>query len=215
MIIQVPAGVAEDTVNDTNIASDAHTVSVDVPPTVVISDVPTDIQSGAFNITITFSESVTGFGSTDISLTGDATATVTTLTGSGSDYTALITPTTSGDVIIQVPANVAEDTGSNPNTASDPHTVSVDLPPTVVISDVPTSVQSGAFNVTITFSEDVTGFESTDISLTGDATATVTTLTGSGAVYTATITPTTSGNVIIQVPAGVAEDTGEQYKYSV
>ena len=138
------------------------------------------IQSGAFNITITFSEDVTGFESADISLTGDATATVSTLTGSGAVYTATITPTTSGNVIIQVPAGVAEDTGSNTNIASDPHTVSVDLPPTVVISDVPTSVQSGAFNITITFSENVTGFESTDISLTGDATATVSTLTGSG-----------------------------------
>ena len=59
-------------------------VDVDIPPAVRITDVPEDTQSEAFNVTITFSEDVTGFGSTDISLTGDATAMVTTLTGSGS-----------------------------------------------------------------------------------------------------------------------------------
>ena len=156
VILQVLAGVAADTGSNTNTASDPHTVSVDVPPTVVISNVPTDTQSEAFDITITFSENVTGFEAADISLTGDATATVTaltTLTGSGAVYTATITPTTDGDVILQVPAGVATDTGSNTNIASDPHTVSVDVPPTVVISNVPTDTQSEAFNVTITFSE--------------------------------------------------------------
>ena len=155
--IQVPAAVAQYFDKD-NVASPEHTVSVDVPPTVVISNVPTDTQSEAFNITITFSENVTGFEAADISLTGDATATLTTLTGSGAVYTATITPATDGDVILQVPAGVAADTGSNTNTASDPHTVSVDVPPTVVISDVPTDTQSEAFNITITFSENVTGF---------------------------------------------------------
>ena len=150
-----------------NTASDPHTVSVDLPPTVVISDVPTSVQSGAFNVTITFSEDVTGFESADISLTGDATATVSTLTGSGAVYTATITPTASGNVIHSSACGCRSRTpGGNTNTASNPHTVSVDVPPTVVISDVPTEyVQSDAFNVTITFSEAVTGFESADISL--------------------------------------------------
>jgi hypothetical protein len=60
---------------------------------------------------------VTGFAASDISLTGAATATAT-LTGSGSTYAAEITPTAEGDVIIQVPASIAEDAATNQNTAS-------------------------------------------------------------------------------------------------
>ena len=91
-------------------------------------------------MTITFSEDVTGFAAGDISLTGSATAEVT---GSGSDYTAEITPTTDGEVTIQVPANVAQDDVSNNNTASGEHTVSVDLVrPSVVITDVPATANA-------------------------------------------------------------------------
>ena len=74
-------------------------------PTVVISG-PSDTQTGAFDITITFSESVTGFEQSDISVTnGSATA----FSGSGANYTATITPVTTGTVTIDVPENVAAD----------------------------------------------------------------------------------------------------------
>ena len=77
--------------------------------------------------------------------------------------------------------------------------------PSVTITGAPEGVQNGAFTVTIRFSESVTGFEATDITLSADATAT---LTGSGASYTATITPVdnSEGDVSIQVPADVAFD---------
>ena len=114
----------------------------------------------AFEVTITFGEDVTGFEADDISLTGSATAEASVLMDSGSDYTATITPEpgADGNVIIQVPANIAEDAAENGNTESQSHTVSVDLVrPTVEITGVPTTANA-AFEVTITFSEDVTGF---------------------------------------------------------
>ena len=210
--IKPPVGDADPTnatltdLQEQNIAAVQKTVSVNLPdktgPSVEITGVPTTTQTGAFTVTITFSESVTGFAAGDITLTG-VTATAT-LTGSGTTYTATITPTSTGTLTIQVPANVAQDTADNYNTASQTHTVQVDVTkPTVSIS-VPSSVQNGAFTVTITFSESVTGFAAGDITLTG-VTATAT-LTGSGTAYTATITPTTQGNLTIQVPDGVAQD---------
>ena len=207
VIIQVPANIAEDAAENGNTESQSHTVSVDlVRPTVEITGVPTTANA-AFEVTITFSEDVTGFTAGDISLTGSATAEVSDLTGSGSGYTATITPATDGEVTIQVPADVAEDSVDNRNTASQSHTVSVDLSrPSVEITEVPDTANA-AFEVTITFSEDVTGFTADDISLTGSATAEVSDLTGSGSGYTATITPATDGEVTIQVPADVAEDS--------
>ncbi|NNE59135.1 MAG: DUF11 domain-containing protein [Hellea sp.] len=76
------------------------------------------------------------------------------------------------------------------------------MAPTVVISGVPDTSNS-AFTATFTFSEDVTGFVLGDIVL-GNATASD--FAGSGAVYTALITPSADGTVTIDVPAAVAQD---------
>ena len=206
LTIQVPADVAEDAAANGNTASTIASVELDlVRPTVSISDVPTTPQNAAFDITITFSEAVSNFVVGDIDLTGPATL---DLTGTGDTYTATITPNTGADadVAIQVPADVAEDAATNGNTASTVSTVPVDLvPPTVALSNVPTDVQNGAFDITITFSEDVSDFVAGDIDLTGPATLD---LTGTGNIYTATITPEAEAiaDITIQVPANVAED---------
>ena len=220
VIIQVPANVAQDTADNGNTASQRYAVPVDLTrPSVEITEVPTDVQNGAFDVTITFSEAVTGFAADDISLSGTASATVTDFTGSGAAYTATITPTTEGDVIIQVPANVAQDTADNGNTASQRPAVPVDLTkPTVISIEVPTDVQNGAFDVTITFSEPVPGFDTNGITLTGTATATVDSVQGDGEEYTIQIIPTTSGTISIQVDAGaVSDEAGNQnaeYKHT-
>ena len=77
--------------------------------------------------------------------------------------------------------------------------------PDVVISGGPANGQSVAlgFDVTVTFSETVIGFDATDITATN---ATVASLTGAGAVYTARITGTGNGDISLQVPAASAED---------
>ncbi len=59
------------------------------------------------------------------------------------------------------------------------------------------------FTVTATFSEDVTGFESSDI-VVGNGS--VSNFAGSGSVYTFDVTPTGDGSVTIDVPAAAAVD---------
>ena len=89
-------------------------------------------QNSAFDVTITFSEDVTGFAAADIAFTnsggvGDTAAAAAT--GDSDDdatYTATITPTGTGSLSIQVPANAAVDAANNGNTASSTHTVDVD-----------------------------------------------------------------------------------------
>ena len=185
-----------------------------------ITGVPTTPQNSAFDVTITFSEDVTGFAAADIAFTnsggvGDTAAATATLKADSDDndatYTATITPTGTGSLKIQVPANAAVDAANNGNTASSPHTVAVDADlPTVTITGVPTTPQNSAFDVTITFSEDVTGFAAADIAFTnsggvGDTAAAAATLKADSddndATYTATITPTGTGSLSIQVPA--------------
>lgn len=68
-----------------------------------------------FTVTFTFSESVTGFTSSDINVTNGSVGAVS---GSGSTYTAPITPTSNGTVTVAVGANAAFDLASNGNTAA-------------------------------------------------------------------------------------------------
>ena len=170
------------------------------PVTVTISKVPDDTQREEFPITITFGADVTGFEDDDIELGGGVTATVV-LRGSSPVYTALITPTSSGDLTIKVPANVVD----GGNQASNTVTVTIDIPPTVTLA-VPSTVQNAAFEVTITFDKDVTGLEKDEILLTGPAS--VTSFTGTGAAYTAIITPNENeeGSVTIEIEENVVVD---------
>ena len=206
--LRVPAGVATDAANNNNTASNTQTVSADVDPPGVSLSVPSGVQTGVFSVTITFSEVVSGFTQSDVSLSGTASATITSWTASSNTtYTATITPATSGEVMLSVPANVAIDGANNNNTASDTKTVIVDVDPPGVSVSVPSGVQTGAFSVTITFTEPVSGFAQSDVSLSGTASATITSWTASSSTaYTATITPTSSGEVMLRVPAGIATD---------
>ena len=177
-------------------------------PGVSIS-VPSGVQNGAFSVTITFTETVSGFVQSDVSLSGSA-ASITSWSANSDDtvYTATITPTASGTVTVGVAANIATDAANNQNTAATSQTVTVDVDAPTVTIDVPSGVQNGAFSVTITFTEVVSGFGQSDLSLSGTASASITAWNATNnTTYTATITPTSSGSVTFSIAAGVATDT--------
>ena len=226
----IPENVATDLAGNPNTAATSKTVTVSVdtdPPGVSISvplsartgtdgtrtsiTVPSGrLETGAFDVTITFTEPVSGFEQADLSLTGTSAASITAWkTTDNTVYTPTITPTRSGTVTLGVLAGVATDAAGNPNTAATSKTVTVDVDrPTVGIT-VPPDVQNGAFDVTISFSEAVIGFVQSELSLSGTAAAGITAWSANTAntVYTATITPTTSGMVSLNIAADVATDT--------
>ena len=211
VIINVPANVATDAAGNNNSAGTAQIVTVKFKdteaPTVSIS-APAGVQNRAFSVSFIFSEAVSVFEEDEVSLTGTANATITAWnTTDNTTYTAAITPTTSGTVIINVPAGIAADANRNPNTAAVPQTVHVDVDRPTVSITAPSSEQSGEFNVTITFSEAVSDFTQSDVSLTGSAASiTAWSANSDNTVYTATITPTASGTVTVAVAANVATD---------
>lgn len=78
--------------------------------------------------------------------------------------------------------------------------------PTCVLTSAATEPVSAAFDVTVTFSETVTGFdEAVDVTV-GNGTAGDPVDSGDGIVYTVTITPTANGTVTVDVAAGVCTD---------
>jgi hypothetical protein len=110
--------------DDKGNASQADTVTITVQsgPTVAIGVLPSDfIGVASFDVTITFSKTVTGFVADDITVSGGS---VVNLTGSGTTYTASIITNGNGNLSLSVPADVAIDSVGNSNAASDTATVS-------------------------------------------------------------------------------------------
>ena len=210
--IGVAANVATDAANNQNTAATAQTASVDMDSPSVSVIVPSAVQNGAFNVTIKFTELVSDFVQSELSLTGTASASITAWSANSDNttYTATITPTLSGSVTFDVNAGVATDAANNQNTAATSQTVSVDVDTPGVSIGVPSGDQTNAFEATITFTEAVSDFEQGDLSISGTANATITTWnTTDNITYTATITPTTTGTVTLSVAAGVATDAAD------
>ncbi len=206
--VSVAADVATDAADNNNTASETQTVTVDMTPPDVSISVPEGSQNTLFDVTITFTESVSDFEQADLMVSGTANASVTVwLPVNDTTFTATITPTADGDVEVSVAADVATDAAGNNNTASDTQTITVDMTPPDVSISAPRGAQNSAFDVTITFTEAVSDFEQSDLTLSGTATASITAWTTTdNTVFTATITPTTGGGVNSSVAAGVATD---------
>ncbi|WP_300554101.1 Ig-like domain-containing protein [Maricaulis sp.] len=200
--LDVAAGVAADQVGNTNTAATQFSVTNDeTAPTVIISSTSSDPVSGAFTATFTFSESVTGFVVGDITL-GNAVA--SGFSGSGDTYSATITPSADGAVTVDVAAAVAQDAAGNDNTAATQFTRTNDeTAPDVSIATGSSDPVSGAFTITVTFTESVTGFVVGDLTVGNGAASG---FSGSGDTYTATITPSGDGQVSVDINAGVATD---------
>ena len=202
--VTVPAGAAQDGAGNDNTVSNTVTSTFDATaPSVALSGAPATLNSTApFNVTATFSEDVTGLTAGEITVTNGS---VTGLGGGPSAYTLQITPDGNGDVSVTVPAGAAQDGSGNDNTVSNTVTSTFDATaPSVALSGAPATLNSTApFNVTATFSEDVTGLTAGEITVTNGS---VTGLGGGPSAYTLQITPDGNGDVSVTVPAGAAQD---------
>ncbi|MEM1321372.1 MAG: Ig-like domain-containing protein [Bacteroidota bacterium] len=94
-----------------------------IPPTVTLSTASTTV-SGAFAVTVNFSESVSGLTVDDFSV-GNGTA--GSLSGSGANYSLQVNPTAPGPINISLPASKASDASGNGNLASNALTVTYNV----------------------------------------------------------------------------------------
>ncbi len=172
---------------------------------VVTVEIQTEVSApvrGVFEVMIIFSEAVTGFERSEIAVTNGS---VTDFSGSAPTYKAEITPSKSGEVIVEVGANVGEYGVGNGNIAGAPLVLEADLErPEVTIEGPTEPLGIAGFKVTITFSEPVEGFELEDIQVTNGTASKFTKI--SPQEYTATITPEGTGEVRVEVSGDVAED---------
>ena len=210
--VGVNAGAAQDAAGNDNTAAPTQTATLDnTAPTVAITGVPAATDGAtAFTATFTFSEDVTDFDLADINAAlGNATASAFATVTASTVFTALITPNGAGDVTVGVNAGAAQDAAGNDNTAAPTQTAILDnTAPTVAVTGVPATTDGAtAFTATFTFSEDVAGFDLTDINAAlGNATASAFATVTADTVFTALITPSGAGDVTVGVNAGAAQD---------
>ena len=214
MTITVPAGAATDGASNGNEAA-STTVEVDrLGPTSTISGAPSGTVNAAFDITVTFSDSVRSFVPNHFDFGGDATGSVTASVVDADNKVFMVTITPDSDqdgvMTIQVPSGRVPDTLGNRASASNTVTIDVDTKkPTVVISGAPTIEKNVPFDLTVTFSEEVNGFTvPANLAVTGPAIASWKSGVDGDMVYVVTITPsaTSQGDVTVQVKANAVKD---------
>ena len=198
--------MAQDFAGNKNTAAPTIRVGYDgTVPTVEIEGAPGIVKNtDGFVVSFVFSEAVTGFDVGDITVV-NGTASGFTTTNDAAKYGATITPDGNGDVEIKVASGVAQDRAGNKNTE---HTVKVVYDvifPTVRISGHPAIVaNTDGFKVDVIFSEAVTGFDLSDITVVNGTASGFTVI--DAAHYTAMITPDGKGTIEIKVAAFVAQD---------
>ncbi|KAA0209784.1 MAG: hypothetical protein DWB43_13650, partial [Lautropia sp.] len=159
-----------DQVGNVSSASTPLAITIDrSAPTVTITDDTPGTATGPVTFTFTFSEPVTGFAASDITVTNGSKGAFTGTSGS-SVYTLVVTPTagSASDIVVSVAAGVATDLTGNPNFGPVSVTQPFDTaPPTLTIADDAGGTATGPVTFTFTFSEPVTGFAASDITVTG------------------------------------------------
>ncbi|MFZ1305437.1 MAG: reprolysin-like metallopeptidase, partial [Ferruginibacter sp.] len=165
-------------------------------PTVTINQAAAQADptsTSPINFTVVFNEAVTGFATGDVTLSGTAGATTAVVTGGPSTYNVAVSGMgSSGTVIATIPAGVCTSVASalaNAASTSTDNTVTFNLvvaAPTVTINQAaaqPDPTSASTINFTVVFDQNVTGFATGDVTLSGTAGATTGTVTGTGTTY--------------------------------
>ena len=217
-------GASNSLTNTTPTGTNNNSYVVDnTAPSVTISGVPAS-SDAPFRATFTFSEAVTGFAAGDITL-GNASASSFTAT-STTVFTALVTPTASGTVTVDVPANAAQDAAGNGNTAATRASSTYALPAITIVagaspvtegtSAVFTLSRAGSTTAALTVNVTVSETGGDMVAASNEGARTVTFLANSA---TATLSIATASDSVDEansvVTATISADTGSPAGYSV
>lgn len=193
--VSIPAGGAQNAAGLDNTASTSTSITFDSQaPTITITPLTTNDTTPTLTGTIS-----------------DSTATVK-VTVNGTEFTATISGNTwTANVTTTLAAGTypvtatATDPAGNVATATNATGLVVDLTaPSLTITPTPPSATAIGFNVSFVFSKAVTGFTASDITVEGIVNNLTTT---DNKTFTATISPTATGILSINVAAGVATDS--------
>ena len=169
--VEVMANAARDAAGNGNTASEPFNQPFDTAaPGLSINSNVAGIANGEVTYTFLFTEPVFDFDATDVTLTGATAGNFSAV--SDSEYTIVVTPAanSTGTIDVVVAADAATDVAGNGNTAATSAPLPFDTEaPTLIISSTtdPAKADDDDALISFTFSEDVIGFDATDVMLTG------------------------------------------------
>jgi len=175
----------------------------DTAPSVEIMGLPAKINStDPLTATFTFTEAVMGFETGDITVTGGSPG---TLSGSGENYSLVITPAGSDDVVVTVKKNAASD-GLNigPASLEEETVVWDDDVPNVQIGGLPFKINSrDSLTATFIFTEAVVDI---DVTVRGGKDGAISGLTPIYPFQTMEIIPDGNADVVVTVAKDAMTD---------
>ena len=129
----------------------SFTVDTTAPTTTIAYSGSSPATGSTFDVSITFSESVTGFTASEVVLSSGSA----TLSGSGTTYTATITPASDATITINVAAGVASDAAGNTNAVASQVSVESDQPdaPSIDSTAVTSATEDTAYSYTVSTSD--------------------------------------------------------------
>jgi hypothetical protein len=170
-----------------------------VRPTATIVVADSSLAAGETSlVTITFSEAVSGFSNADLTIANGSLSTVSSSDG-GITWTATLTPTSNitdaSNLITLDNSGVSNAAGSTGSGSTDSNNYVIDTArPTATITVADSTLTIGeTTSVTITFSEAVSGFDLSDLSVANGSLSNLSSSDG-GITWTATLTPTAAVN---------------------
>ena len=153
-----------------------------VRPTVAIASTASNpTSSSPIPLTVTFSESVSGFTSTGVAITN---GTIGSFGGSGSTYTFSVTPATAGPVTVNIAASVSADAAGNGNTAAAPFSITYNQ--SVTATPVLTTPANGSTTTTTTPTYSGTAVAGSTVTAFVDGTSIGTTTATAGGTWSLT-----------------------------
>ncbi|SDB25816.1 protein of unknown function [Pseudomonas sp. NFACC23-1] len=218
-VISLNSGGIVDLAGNVNVGTtDSNNYAVDTlrpTATIVVADNALSVGETSL-VTITFSEAVTGFDNSDLSVTNGTLSAVSSSDG-GITWTAVFTPALgirdTTNLIVLDNTGVSDAAGNAGTGATNSNNYAIDTQvPTATIVVADTSLSIGETSqVTITFNEAVSGFDNSDLTISNGTLSNVSSSDG-GVTWTATFTPSASiadtSNLITLDNTGVVNVSG-------
>ncbi len=208
--LSLPNGNVNEALSNLLLNSSERLVQVvDTVPNNNIPDIPDSADDGNPDtdsaIQVNYIPGAQNFPNQDTSAAGGGVVLYTVTFNTTTEFDGTTIEFTQPDFVTFDPTTFAfYDLASSPTEISLENSADT-TPPEVEIQGEPDSItNTNPFNITFEFSEDVTGFELSDIAV-GNGTANNFNAVD-GDTYTADITPTGEGNLTINVPAGTVTD---------
>lgn len=194
-----------------------------VGPTISLGPAPGQANpssSTTINFQVTFNEAVTTFDSSDISLSNssaDVSSATVQVTGSGTTYNVAVSNFISNgqSLSVRVVAGAVADPSGNQSLQSQIVSVLADnTGPSVTVEQAPGQIDPTALqpiNFRVTFSETVSGFAASDVSLAGstaDTSVARVAIAGGGTTFNIAVSNViSSGVLMLSIPVGSVTDS--------